>query len=53
VPIFMSAAVPGSVYAVAFRSTGIPRLGNTPAVLLSSSDGGIHWTEVHFPAAAR
>ena len=49
VPIFMSGAVPGSVYAVAFRSAGIPRLGNTPAVLLSSSDGGIHWTEVHFP----
>jgi photosystem II stability/assembly factor-like uncharacterized protein len=49
VPTFMAAAVPGSVYAVAFRSTEAPRLGNTPAVLLRSSDGGIHWAEVQLP----
>ena len=49
VPTFIAAAVPGSVYAVAFRSTEAPRLGNTPAVLLHSSDGGIHWAEVQLP----
>jgi photosystem II stability/assembly factor-like uncharacterized protein len=48
-PIYMSTAVPGSVYAVALRSTGVPRLGNAPAVLLRSSDGGIHWAEVQLP----
>lgn len=49
VPTFLAAAVPGSVYAVAFRSTEAPRLGNTPVVLLRSSDGGIHWAEVQLP----
>ena len=50
VPVFMSAAVPGSIYAVAVRSSGAVRIGNEPAELLRSSDGGIHWTEVHLPA---
>jgi len=49
VPVFMSAAVPGSVFALAVRSSGAVRPGNQPAALLRSSDGGIHWTEVHLP----
>jgi len=49
VPVFMSASVPGSIYAVAVRSGGAVRIGNQPAALLRSSDGGIHWTEVHLP----
>ena len=50
-PVFVVAAMPGSIYAVAVQSSDIPRLGNAPAALLRSWDGGIHWTEVRFPRA--
>lgn len=51
IPVFIAAAVPSSLYALAVQSSDIPRLGNAPASLLRSSDGGIHWTEVRLPRA--
>jgi len=51
IPAFIAATVPGSLYALAIESSDIPRLGNAPASLLRSSDGGIHWTEVRLPRA--
>jgi len=51
VPIYIAAAVPGSIYAVAVQPSDVPRPGNVPAALLRSSDGGIHWTEVRLPRA--
>jgi len=49
--VFVVTAVPGSAYAVALRSSDVPRSGNAPAVLLNSPDGGIHWAEVRLPRA--
>lgn len=49
VPAFIAAAVPGSIYATAVRSSDVPSLGSAGAALLRSSDGGIHWTEVRLP----
>jgi len=51
IPVFIAAAVPGSLYALAIQSSDIRRLGNAPASLLHSSDGGIHWTDVRLPRA--
>jgi len=48
-PVFVVTAVPGSVYAFAIQSSDVPWHGGTPAALLRSWDGGIHWTEVRFP----
>lgn len=48
-PVFVVAAVPGSIYAFAVHSSDVPWRGGTPAALLRSWDGGIHWTEVRFP----
>ncbi|HKA10918.1 MAG TPA: sialidase family protein [Candidatus Dormibacteraeota bacterium] len=48
-PVFVIAAVPGSVYAFAVHSSDVPWRGGTPAALLRSRDRGIHWAEVRFP----
>jgi len=51
IPVFIAAAVPGSMYALAVQSSEVSRLGNAPASLLRSADGGIHWTDVRLPRA--
>lgn len=51
IPVFIAAAVPGSMYALAVRSSDVSRFGNAPASLLRSADGGIHWSDVRLSRA--